>query len=117
MKVFFSSKLMVWLSLTSIRMDAKLVPCGTIWTGVAQSYASCTFLTCPVRASPWWRIEWPLALLHGAVTKLFLFEKHQHCSLDLGITFAKLFISGVQISRLISGIQVTDVWKFIDFTI
>lgn len=71
-----------------------------------------------MQARPWGRIEWPLALLHGAVPKLFLFKKHQqHCSLDLGITFAKLFISGVKISRLISGIQVTDVWKFIDFRV
>jgi len=47
MKVFFSSEQMVWLSLTPIRMAAKLVPCSTIRTGVVQSYASCTFLTCP----------------------------------------------------------------------
>lgn len=108
----------MWLSLTPIRMAAKLDPCGTIQTGVVQSYASCTFLTCPVQGRPLGRIEWPLALLHGAVLKLFLFKQHQqHCSLDLGMTSAKLFISGVQISRLISGIQVTDVWKFIDFTI
>lgn len=73
MKVFFSSELMVWLPLTPIRRAAKLVPCGTIWTGVVHSYASCTFLTCPVQASPWGRIGWPLALLHEAVSKLFLF--------------------------------------------
>lgn len=98
MKVFFSSELMVWLSLTPIRMTAKLVPYGRIWTGVGQRYASCTFLTCPVQASPWGRIERPLALLHGAVPKPFLFkQRQQQCSLDLGITFAKLFISGVQI--------------------
>lgn len=78
---------------------------------MVQSYASCIFLTCPVQASPWGRIEWPLALLHGAVPKLF----KQHCSLDLGITFAKLFISGVQISRLISDIHVTAVEKFLVF--
>lgn len=78
---------------------------------MVQSYASGIFLTCPVQASPWERIEWPLALLHGAVPKLF----KQHCSLDLGVTFAKLFISGVQISRLISGIHITAVEKLLVF--
>lgn len=38
MKVFFSLELMVWLSLTPVRMAAKLVPRGTVWTGVMQSY-------------------------------------------------------------------------------
>lgn len=78
---------------------------------MVQSYASCIFLTCPMQASPWERSEWPLALLRGAVPKLF----KQHCSLDLGIIFAKLFISGVQISRLISGIHITAVEKFLVF--
>lgn len=79
-------------------MTAKLVRYGTMWTGVVQSYASCMFLTCPVQASPWGRIEWPLALLRGAVPKPFVSKHQQQCSLDLGITFAKLFVSGVQIT-------------------
>lgn len=116
MKVFFSSELMVWLSLTPIRMAAKLVQCGTIWAGVVQSYGGCTLLTCPVPASPGGRTEWPLTLLRGTVPKLFKLHQ-QHCSLELGTTFAKLYILSVQISRSISGIQVADFWKFIDFAI
>lgn len=70
MKVFFSSELMVWLSLTLGAGAASLVPCGKIRTGVAQSYTSCTFLIRPGQAGPWGGVEWPAALPHGAVLSL-----------------------------------------------
>lgn len=88
MEVFFSRELMAWLSLPAVGTAARLVPCGTAGAGVVQSHGSCTGSTCPVPASPG-RTEWPLALLHGPVPKLT--ELHQqHCSVELGATFAEL---------------------------
>lgn len=81
----------MWLSLTLGGGAARLVPCGKIWTGVVQSYTGCTFLICPGQASPWGGVEWPAALPHGSVLSLcFSKQQYQHCSLDLGITFAEL---------------------------
>lgn len=50
MKVFFSSELMVWLSLTPIRIAAKLVPCGTIWTWCGAGLPQLPILNLPCGA-------------------------------------------------------------------
>lgn len=117
MKVFFSSELMVWLSLTLGAGAASLVPCGKIRTGVVQSYTSCTFLICLGQTGPWGEWSGLLLFLLG-LCWAFVFQTTIPTLFSwFGNHICRTFVSGIQISRLSSGIHISDGWSFISLTI